>query len=361
MEEKKFIKEIDLVKIVLTIVRRWRYLARFAVGGAVIGIIVAFSIPKTYCSSVLLAPEFSSGTASLSGSLSELASSFGVNIGGANSSMDAIYPDLYPDIFESTDFIESLYDVPVRLEKDSTLRTYLTHITKDLRITWWDYPKAKLAEWLKKPEPMPVGGGKANPYAMNRKQWDVYKSVMLSIECLVDKKTSVITISVYDQDPMVAAIMADTLQNRLQEYITNYRTSKARNDYNYYKQLAQVAKDDYDRSRQKYASTADASTNVVMKSAELKLEDMENDMQLKFNVYTQSMTQLKLAEAKLQERTPAFTVIQPAKVNPKHINTPKIVIMFLWIFVLCLIGSGVILWQEYKIQSAGNAEGANAV
>ena len=353
MEEKRNIKEIDIVKIAKIVLRRWQLLMRIAIVGAIIGVIIAFSIPKTYCSSVLLAPEFSSGTASLSSSLSELASSFGVNIGNTNSSMDAIYPDLYPDIFESTEFIESLYDVPVRLQKDDRIRTYIDHLTKDVRMAWWDYPKSWLSELLKKPEPLITKGNNGgNPYAMNRTQWEVYEAVSLSITCLVDKKTSVITISVCDQDPMVAAIMADTLQNRLQEYIINYRTSKARNDYNYYKQLARVAKNDYEKARQKYASTADASTNIVMKSVELKLEDMENDMQLKFNVYTQSMTQLKLAEAKLQERTPAFTVIQPAKVNPKHINTPKIVIMFIWVFIFCLLGTGIVLWQEYKIQSA---------
>lgn len=40
------------------------------------------------------------------------------------------------------------------------------------------------------------------------------------------QKTSVISISVMDQDPMVAAILADTLQSRLQQYITEYRTKK---------------------------------------------------------------------------------------------------------------------------------------
>jgi uncharacterized protein involved in exopolysaccharide biosynthesis len=348
MEEKKLFKEIDIIKVLAIIVRHWRFLTRFAIAGAVIGIIVAFSIPKQYCSSVVLAPEFSSGTANLSSSLSELASSFGVNIGGANSSMDAIYPDLYPDIFASTEFIESLYDVPVRLKDDNTSRTYLTHLLKDVRTPWWNYPKIWLSQLIKKPEPLTTGKGQIDPYAMNRTQWEVYDCVSSSINCLVDKKTSVISISVSDQDPMVAAIMADTLQSRLQEYITNYRTCKARNDYEYYKKLSQVAKNDYEKARMKYAGMSDASTNIVMKSVELKLEDMENDMQLKFNVYTQSMTQLKLAEAKLQERTPAFTIIQPAKVNPKHINTPKVVIMLLWIFLSCLLGTGIVLWKEYK-------------
>jgi uncharacterized protein involved in exopolysaccharide biosynthesis len=71
-------------------------------------------------------------------------------------------------------------------------------------------------------------------------------------------------------------------------------------------------------------------------------------MGLKYNVYTQSMTQLKLAEAKLQERTPAFTIIQPAKVNPKPVSTPKIVILFIWVMLTLSIGVGTIIYRELK-------------
>jgi uncharacterized protein involved in exopolysaccharide biosynthesis len=354
MEQKeKNISEIDIINLLTTILKRWRYLARFAVAGGFIGIIVAFSIPKEFASTVILAPEFSSGLSGLSGSLSDLASSFGVNIGNSKSSVDAIYPDLYPDIFESTEFIQSLYDIPVRLEKDTTTRTYLHHKIKEGRIAWWNYPKVWLMEKLKPAEPLPgQGEDKVDPYAMNRTQWDIYKGIESSIDCFVDKKTSVISISVTDQDPLVAAIVADTLQLRLQEYVTNYRTSKARIDVEHYRQLVAQAKDAYDKVRKLFVSQSDSHFDAILMAVTSKTEDLENDMQLKYNVYTQSMAQLKLAEAKLQERTPAFTIIQPAKVNPKPVSTPRIVILFIWVFLSVMAGAAVILYQEYKKKPA---------
>lgn len=342
-------REIDLIKLCVLVLKQWQFLSRFAVAGIIIGVIIAFSIPKQYGSSVILAPEFSSGSASLSNSLSDLASSFGVDLGNSKSSMDAIYPDLYPDIFESTEFIQSLYEVPVRLQKDSNTRTYIDHIIKDGKMPWWNYPKAWLSEFLKPSDPLPrKGEGKIDPYDMNRTQWDIYKSISSSISCIVDKKTSVITISVKDQDPLVAAILVDTLQLRLQEYIIDYRTNKARRDVEHYKQLTEQAKKEYEDVRNKYIASSDAHLNVSLMAASAKIEDLENDMGIKYNVYTQSMTQLKLAEAKLQERIPAFTIIQPAKVNPQPVSTPKIVILLIWIMLSLAIGIGIILFRELK-------------
>lgn len=349
MEEKK-ISEIDIIKLCVIVLKQWRFLSRFAVAGIVIGIIVAFSIPKQYASSVILAPEFSTGSGNLSSSLSDLASSFGVDLGNSKSSMDAIYPEIYPDIFESTDFIQSLYEIPVRLQKDPNPRPYLDHIIKEGKMPWWNYPKVWLSELLKPSDPLPKKGeGKADPYAMNRTQWDIYNGISSAINCFVDKKTSVITISVKDQDPLVAAILADTLQLRLQEYITTYRTNKARRDVEHYRQLTEQAKKEYEEVRDKYIRSSDAHLNVNLMAASAKIEDLENDMGIKYNVYTQSLTQQKLAEAKLQERTPAFTIIQPAKVDPKPVSTPKIVILFIWTMLSLTVGVVIVLYRNLNI------------
>jgi capsular polysaccharide biosynthesis protein len=55
--------------------------------------------------------------------------------------------------------------------------------------------------------------------------------------CEVDKKTNVITITVTDQDPLIAATVADSVQIYLQRAITEYRTKKARVDLEYVDKL----------------------------------------------------------------------------------------------------------------------------
>jgi hypothetical protein len=77
---------------------------------AVIGLIVGFSIPKEYTSTIVIAPESSS--AKSGGGLSSLASLAGINMN--LNTADAIYPDLYPQIVGSVPFLTDLFEIPVQ-------------------------------------------------------------------------------------------------------------------------------------------------------------------------------------------------------------------------------------------------------
>jgi uncharacterized protein involved in exopolysaccharide biosynthesis len=69
-----------------------------------------------------------------------------------------------------------------------------------------------------------------------------------------------------------------------------------------------------------------------------KVERLENDMQAKYNIYTAMNTQMQAARAKLQEATPAFTVIETASVPIKPAGPKRMIIsiamMILSFFVL---------------------------
>lgn len=330
IENRKHI-EVDVIALGIKVLKEWKTLLKFLCPSALIGLVVAFSTPREFTTSVVLAPELSAG-ASLSSNFSEIASNFGIDL-GKNTSMDAIYPELYPDVFISTDFLLELFDVPVRLKDDDTPRTYLDHLLKDTRQPFWTYPKSWIIQLLSKPEVPGKGKNVKDPYKISKVDNELCQAIASSIVCLVDKKTSEITISVTDQDPLVAAIVADTLQHRLQNYITDYRTKKARNDYEYYKKLMTEAKDKYVKSQQQYAHFSDANTDVSLASVSVKRDQLENDMQLQYNAYNHVVAQLKAAEAKVQERIPAFTIIQSPYVTYKPTSTPKIVILFMFLML----------------------------
>lgn len=341
--EKKT-NEIDVLALLLNVLKHKKSLA-ICVGIAIlVGIIVALNQPKAYTSQVMLAPELSAGGINLPDNLSDMASNFGIDLGN-KSSIDAIYPDIYPEIVSSTDFIMSLFNVPVRLKDDNSLRTYKQHLLKEQKIPFWDYPKAWLSNYVaKRNASKSQGKGKPDKLRLSKDDWDLCNGIIGNILCTVDKKTSVISISVTDQDPMVATIMADTIQSRLQNYITQYRTKKARNDMEYYKRLMNKAKANYEKVRRQYGSYSDANMDVILESVKSKTEDIENDMQLKYNAYTALNTQYQSALAKVQERTPAFTIIQKPYMPYKASSTPRSIVVlmfmilgvfadFVWVFI----------------------------
>ena len=293
----------------------------------IIGIIYAQSLPKYYKCQVSLAPELGGGTTS-GGSLSALASSFGYKVGGnAKADADAITPTLYPDLMNSVDFKTSLFDVKVHRMDSSKVMTYYDYLLYYQKTPWW----SKLFSAKDT-----IHHEKVNPFMLTKKQTDIAKVINKNVVCDVDDKTGVIKIDVTDQDPLIAAMMADSVKIRLQTFITKYRTNKARNDLETTKKLCIEAKRRYEKVRQQYGAFSDANQEVILESVRSKQEDLENDMQLQFNNYNALAASLQAAYAKVQAVTPVFTTLQSATV-PTQKAGPKggqIVILFLFVGIL---------------------------
>lgn len=300
----------------------------------VVACIFALSIPKTYQCEVMLAPELS--TTGSRSSLSALASSFGIKLGTGSMGSEALFPTLYPDLMNSVDFKTSLFPVMVH-RKDSTRQmTYYDYLLNEQKQPWWSAAIGSglgaLANLIAG-EDTTAKNTKVDPFRLTKKQARIIKTLKKKIVCDVDKKTMVITIQVNDQDPWIAATMADSVKERLQTFITDYRTSKARNDLLYNQKLYKETKQRYEKARQRYAEFADANQDIILQTVRQRLTDLENEMQLQYNAYTQIAAQLLAAEAKVQEETPAFTTLQSATVPliPEAPKKKKIVLVFLFL------------------------------
>ena len=155
-----------------------------------------------------------------------------------------------------------------------------------------------------------------------------------------------ITISVTDQDKLVCATMADSVRTRLQKYITDYRTSKARIDADYYKKLTAEAKESYEASARAYSDYCDAHQNAILQAYLSERDMLENDMQAKLSTYTALEAQYQAALAKIQQRTPAFTIIQGATVPIKPAG-PKRMIFVAAMMILTCFGISVYVLRKY--------------
>lgn len=339
-------KEIDIIAVVRQVFAKPKQLAAFVFVAAIIGVIVALNSPKSYKASVVLAPEVSSTSLSLSSGLADMASNFGIDLNSGKKGMDAIYPEIYPELFTSYDFIRSLFNVRIRTSKNDSVRTYYTHIVDEGKTPFWTYPMKWLAELRKKDKGN--GKGKKDPFKLPREEAKICDGIMKSITCIIDKKTSVITLTVEDEDPLTAAIMADTLQHRLQTYITEYRTKKAKLDCEYYHKLYDEAKVKYSNIQNAYAAYCDTNQDLVLESFQAKRDELENNMQLAFNTMSQLRTQLQAAEAKVQERTPAFTILSEAKMPYKASSTPRSFIVLAFAFFGGIINVAWTLYTSNK-------------
>lgn len=338
--------QIDLISIVKVLWKSKKLYYITCSISIILGIIVAFSFPKTYKVEVTLAPELSSGM-NLSGGLSDIASMVGINIGNNTSSIDAIYPELYPEIIKSTPFLTSMFETKVSAKdnsfKDITLYSYLKEKQK---APWWSKIIGATTKIFKSKESPSTTKEKLNNFMLSKEQDEIAQGIKGIINCNVDKKTNIVTITTTTQDPLVSASLADTVKNKIQQYIIEYRTKKARNDLNYVQRLCSEAKAQYVKAQERYSSFSDSNEDVILMSYKAKQEEMENEMQLRYNIYNQCAQQLQLAKAKVQERTPAFTVLQPATVPLKKDGPKRMTILFVFIFIAITFTSIYILYKD---------------
>ncbi|MEG1934714.1 MAG: hypothetical protein RR141_01875 [Rikenellaceae bacterium] len=162
------------------------------------------------------------------------------------------------------------------------------------------------------------------------------------IKMETDKKTNVISIKVTMQDPLIAAVIADSLVAKLQLYMTDYRTSKARADLKNNEIMLLEAKDKYYKLDSAYATAQDRNRNLAMKSAQVMLERLSNEKDLAFSIYQQIATQVEMGRIKVQEDTPIATIIEPTSVSLSAASPNKKIIMIAFLFLGVFAAVGII-------------------
>lgn len=152
------------------------------------------------------------------------------------------------------------------------------------------------------------------------------------------------TVSVTLQHPKVAAVVADSVVKKLQEYIIDYRTSKSKEDCLYLEKLFKERQQEYYEAQKKYADYMDSHDNIILQSVRTEQERLQNDMSLAYQVYSQVAGQLQVARAKVQEEKPVFAVVEPAVVPLKPSGTSRKVYVLAFIFLSVCI---VIFWNLF--------------
>ncbi|MBK5719459.1 chain-length determining protein [Dysgonomonas sp. Marseille-P4677] len=339
-------KEIDLLVLANKLWVKKKFILKVLAIGLVIGLIVAFSIPKEYTTTVILTPESQSATSGNMGSLAALA---GVNLGSAIGEDALASPELYPSVISSTPFLRGLLDIKVIDSKKNIDTTLYSYMRDYQSAAWWGYilKAPGLLKGLFTSDDKKVND-ENNPDSrfIPEEEQNILNGLANRLTISSEKKTGITTISVTMQSPKISAYIADTVTSYLQSYIIDYRTQKARKDLAYAEKLYEESKDDYYEKQSNLAAYVDGNMNVVSAKYRTIQERLQNEANLAYTVYNQMAQQLQMAKVKVQDTTPVFTVIQPA-VEPLLPSKPsKKMIIVGFIFLSIIVSSFWILKKD---------------
>lgn len=354
MNEDRMIPEEEGVDLMEYVRKLWplrKKLLKTAVIGAVVGVVFALGTSRKYTVTATVSPEMTkSASRTMFSQLSMLG--LGSSVLNLSGDLEAINVMLYPEVVQSTPFMLNLFDSRVITnEKDAeeiTLSDYLENRKGSLIGQIVSLPfkaiRALKSVFSDEENVEEETENAIDSFQLTREQAKKVKQLRTAIMADVDKKTGFTTISVTMDDPMVAAILADSVISKLKKSVTEYRTSKAQQDCDYLERLYNQCQEEYYRAQKEYASYVDANKAVVLQSVLIERERLQNDMNLAYQVYSQLALQLQSARAKVQEAKPVLAVVEPATVplEPSGTSKMKIVLVFMFLAVV-----GHIVWNLY--------------
>ena len=350
--------KIDIMTTLKNIWAIRKKLLKIGVITFVIACVIVLLIPKKYGIMVTLAPEAGqNGEGVLSGVASMLGMG-GLNMG---EDADALNVDLYPDIVSSTPFMLDILDTKVKrlnnLDEEMTIEEYIENHTGSIfhKILALPGKGIKAVKGLLSDDADTIV--KYNDYHLTKSQTVMLKNLRNMVATYVSKKTGVTNIEVTTEDPLVTAMLTDTIVAKLKNTIIEYRTAKVSDDCKYWELIYEERKADYYAKQEEYARYVDTNKNLVMQSVIAERERLQNEVTLAYQLYSNVATQLQLVRAKVQESKPAFAVVEPATVPLKAKGIGRsltVIVIVLIVEVLAILWflKGQELWYLFKEQLA---------
>ena len=328
--------EIDLIDLAKYLWKDYKLILKCAGIGLVVGIIVAFSLPKEYTTTVKLAPEGGGGNNRLS-NLAGLAGLAGINLNSV-SEKDGINSDIYPDVIESTPFLLEFMDMTVTTQDGKNTYSFYDYMLKEQKQAWWKHimgAPMKLIGWIRNmgKEKQPTTNDTIDIFYLTPAQVAFTSVLKNRILFEPDKKSGIISITAKMQDPLISAVIVDSTIQKLQRYITDYKTKKARYDLSINQQLYEQAKKNYYAIEDDLAQMKDRNRGLKSEALTIKIERQQNERDLAYTIYNQAAQQVEVSKLKLQEITPIYTILEPARVPLQASSPNKKIIVLAFIFL----------------------------
>jgi uncharacterized protein involved in exopolysaccharide biosynthesis len=352
--------EIDLMALVLTI-WRGRFLILKTIGIFIIlGLFIAIFSPEEYSTTVKLIPE--SGQSTSLGSLSGLASQFGIgSLSAASTDDESIPPEYYPAIVGSIPFMKQVMDAEVYIPDAGRKMTIFNYFSEYRKKSVVSVVKKysiglpfTILQAIKGEKQLPVGSDEVKVYMLTKDEWKVYELLQRLVRIDIDKETGIVSVSITMPEGQLVAQVGDLVTNLLSKYVLDYKTEKARSDLQFIEEQLTESEARFEQTQVALAKFRDANHGQMTELAQTNEQRLQSDYDLAFKIYSAMAQKRDEARIKLQEKTPVVKVLEPAIV-PKEKSAPRrSVIMVLSVFLGGFVGIGVLfgrmIWINFRVK-----------
>ena len=281
----------------------WRIYAIVSCVALLLALVIAHSIPKEYSSQIKLADESK-----------EVDLLIGLNSyaawarGAIDDNRGIRHPEVYYQLVSTREFAEEMSQVKVEnYETD-----YLHYLEEHHRKPWWE----SLFTWLK---------SETDP------KEEIIDIIQSNIRSQVSPRYYTVVIQVSDQDPLVAAMMVDSVKSHLQKRLANEARLRAFRELVNVREEMEDAEKRYKAAQEAYTRFSDSNNDLSSPRAMSMEDHLLKEYEIAFSKYNKECEQYRRTKAFVDRFTYSFAVVQNATtaLKPSRPATTGYVLSFL--------------------------------
>jgi uncharacterized protein involved in exopolysaccharide biosynthesis len=342
--------EIDLIALAKTFWAGRQVVLKSILICGVLGLVIAIISPKEFTATTIMVPSGSDATSKLGG-LGGLAAMAGINLSAAASGGD-LSPVVYPQIVSSLPFQLELMNTPINFSDHAgpvTFYDYYSNPQKEnLLVKYTIGLPGVILKAIKGEAPKEVGIAEKNsPLELTEKQRDVRLILSELISLETNAKDGIITLSAKMPEAKAAAQLGQRGQELLQQYITEFKIKKAKANLDFIQQRYEETAKKFEAAQRQLAEFSDRNKNVSLATAKTEEQRLTSQYNLIYSIYSELAKQLEQAKIQVKQDTPVFTIIEPISVPTKKSKPNRPMILFIWLFLGGIIGTGIVFGKGY--------------
>ena len=304
--------------------RHWKVFAAVGAMAILLAMLISASIPKEYSAQVKISDERKESDILLG------LNNFAAWARGAiNDRKGLRMPEVYAMTVTTKEFAEQISKV--KLEGYQT--DYYHYILNHHKTPWWE-------KWL--------GYFKEQENEHDR----VIGIIQENIKSEASSIYNTTLLQVTDQDPVVAAMIVDTIRCRLENRLKDHYYTRALRDLLQVKEKTEMAELRYKKAQQTYNQFSDSHQDLTTPAAMSHEDNLLAEYDAAFGAYNQACEQLRRAQALLEKQPSTFAVLKNATVPMKESRPATIGYVMSFLFMGLTFTLWIVLgkrkYQEYK-------------
>ena len=342
VEEETAEDEIDLMQLIRKVWGARKSILLFTLLFFVIGVLIALFSAKEYTATTIMVPQ-TTDNKSTSG-LGGLAAMAGISLGGGSETLPLT---TYSKIIESVPFKQKLAQTKLTfsdIPKPVTYEEYCKNYTKPSlmgRVMGiFSFSKGT-------PTAAPVTQDSTDITRLSDQERGILNSLDSRIKLNMSEKDGYFTLSFVMGEALPAAQMLET--------VTDFKLQKAKEEFDFVQKRFVEAEKDFKNKQYAVAGFQDRNRDLFSNLPQTRLQQLQAEYNLAFNVYTELAKQLEAKRIKMKEDQPIFAVIEPVTVPNERSKPKRMMIIAIWTFLGMVIGIGNVFLKDFRRQLKSNS------